>query len=65
MSDPFPQVLIIAHQAVLRCLYAYLTNREPAEVPYIAIPLNQVIELQPRAYGSIEKRYNLGMSEEK
>ena len=52
-------VLIIAHQAVLRCPYAYLMDREPSEVPYIAIPLNQVIQVVPKAYGAVEQRFNI------
>ena len=52
-------VLIIAHQAVQRCLYAYLMNREPSEVPFIPIPLNQVIQVEPRAYGAQETRFNI------
>ena len=52
-------VLIIAHQAVQRCLYAYLMNREPSEVPFIPIPLNQVIQVEPRAYGAQERRFNI------
>lgn len=50
-------VCLFLRISLKRCLYAYLTNREPSEVPFIPIPLNQVIELQPRAYGSIEKRH--------
>jgi broad specificity phosphatase PhoE len=30
-------ILIIAHQAIQRCLYAYLMDREPAEVPFIPV----------------------------
>jgi broad specificity phosphatase PhoE len=52
-------ILIIAHQAVLRCLYGYLQNRDPSEVPFIPIPLNTVIQLQPRAYGCVETRFVL------
>lgn len=52
-------ILIIAHQAVLRCLYGYLQNRDPREVPFIPVPLNTVIELQPRAYGCVETRFLL------
>jgi hypothetical protein len=38
-------VLIISHQAVLRCLYGYLMNRDLREVPFIPIPLNTVIQV--------------------
>ncbi|OQR84984.1 6-phosphofructo-2-kinase/fructose-2,6-biphosphatase [Achlya hypogyna] len=43
-------VLIVAHQAILRVLYAYLTNKSPEECPTIDIPLHVVIQLTPKAY---------------
>jgi broad specificity phosphatase PhoE/predicted kinase len=52
-------VLVIAHQAVLRALYVYLTGRPQAECPHASIPLHTVIELQPTAYGYEETRFEL------
>lgn len=43
-------VLIVAHQAILRVLYAYLTNKDPSECPTLNIPLHVVIQLTPKAY---------------
>ncbi|GLE03057.1 hypothetical protein PINS_up011936 [Pythium insidiosum] len=43
-------VLIVAHQAILRVLYAYLTNKAPSECPTLNIPLHVVIQVTPRAY---------------
>lgn len=43
-------VLIVAHQAILRVLYAYLTNKAPAECPTLNVPLHVVIQLTPKAY---------------
>ncbi|KAH9086564.1 hypothetical protein LEN26_019991 [Aphanomyces euteiches] len=43
-------VLIVAHQAILRVLYAYLTNKNPEECPTIDIPLHVVIQITPKAY---------------
>lgn len=52
-------VLVIAHNAVIRALYAYFTD-EPAErVPQLEIPLHTLIQLTPRAYGSAEERVAL------
>jgi broad specificity phosphatase PhoE/predicted kinase len=53
-------VLVIGHQAVLRCLYAYLADVPREQVPYVAVPLHTVLELTPKAYGCDEKRYPLG-----
>ncbi|KAJ1979956.1 Fructose-2,6-bisphosphatase [Dimargaris verticillata] len=44
-------ILIVSHQAVLRCIYAYYLNYTPDELPYIKIPLHTVLKLTPRAYG--------------
>ncbi len=49
-------VVIVAHQAVLRCLYGYLTDRPPADCPYLDVPLHTAIELLPKAYGAHETR---------
>jgi broad specificity phosphatase PhoE len=45
-------VLIVSHQATLRVLYAYLTDKSPESCPEALIPLHTVIQLTPRAYGS-------------
>jgi broad specificity phosphatase PhoE/predicted kinase len=52
-------VLIVAHQAVQRALYAYLMDRPPREVPYLPIPLHTVIRLTPITYGCTEERITL------
>jgi broad specificity phosphatase PhoE len=52
-------VLVIAHQAVLRALYAYLMDRPPTECPRLSIPLHTVIQLTPNAYGCDEQRFAL------
>jgi broad specificity phosphatase PhoE len=44
-------VLVIAHNAVLRALYAYFLGVPRERCPYLAIPLHTVIELTPHAYG--------------
>jgi 6-phosphofructo-2-kinase/fructose-2,6-biphosphatase 2 len=50
-------ILIIGHQAILRCIYAYFMNYNHEDLPYIKIPLHTVIELTPKAYGCEEKRF--------
>ncbi|WFD37014.1 Fructose-2,6-bisphosphatase [Malassezia cuniculi] len=52
-------ILIIGHQAILRCLYAYFHGLDQSELPYIKIPLHTVIKLTPKAYGCDEERYKL------
>lgn len=50
-------ILIIAHQATIRCMYAYFMNLDHEELPYARIPLHTVIELIPQAYQCIENLY--------
>ncbi|KAI9281839.1 6-phosphofructo-2-kinase-domain-containing protein [Sporodiniella umbellata] len=52
-------ILIIGHQAILRCIYAYFMNYKHEDLPYIKIPLHTVIELTPKAYGCDEKRFKV------
>lgn len=52
-------ILIIGHQAILRCIYAYFMNYNQEDLPYIKIPLHTVIELSPKAYGCDERRYKV------
>ncbi|TFY52444.1 hypothetical protein EVJ58_g10016 [Rhodofomes roseus] len=58
-SERQENILIIGHQAILRCLYAYFHNFPQADLPYIKIPLHTVIKLTPKAYGCDEERYTL------
>ena len=57
-------VLVIGHQGILRILYAYFMGLDRKEAPYVSIPLNNVIELTPHAYGCHEKRFCLMRKEE-
>lgn len=50
-------ILIIAHQATIRCMYAYFMNMTHDELPYAPIPLHTVIELTPKAYGCTQRLY--------
>ena len=44
--------LVVGHQAVLRCLFAYLNNVEQEKMPHLSLPLNTVLKLTPHAYGT-------------
>ncbi|XP_039297021.1 6-phosphofructo-2-kinase/fructose-2,6-bisphosphatase-like isoform X2 [Nilaparvata lugens] len=44
-------VLVVSHQAVLRCLLAYFLDKSADELPYLHVPLHTVIKLTPVAYG--------------
>ncbi|CAJ0588147.1 unnamed protein product [Cylicocyclus nassatus] len=50
-------VLVISHQAVLRCVLAYFTNKNREELPYLKVPLHTVIKLTPKAYSCEVEMY--------
>ncbi|TRY62690.1 hypothetical protein TCAL_12965 [Tigriopus californicus] len=44
-------VLVVGHQAILRCILAYFEEIDEDELPYLEVPLHTIIKLEPRAYG--------------
>ncbi|XP_077059311.1 6-phosphofructo-2-kinase/fructose-2,6-bisphosphatase 2 isoform X2 [Siphateles boraxobius] len=44
-------VLVICHQAVMRCLLAYFLDKSADDLPYLKCPLHTVMKLTPVAYG--------------
>jgi len=51
-------VCIVAHQAVLRVIYGYLTNQDPIKIPELDLPLHTLIELTPKPDGTMyEERF--------
>uniref|UniRef100_A0A4W4E848 6-phosphofructo-2-kinase domain-containing protein n=1 Tax=Electrophorus electricus TaxID=8005 RepID=A0A4W4E848_ELEEL len=44
-------ILVICHQAVMRCLLAYFLDKTAEELPYLKCPLHTVLKLTPVAYG--------------
>lgn len=50
-------VMIVTHQAVLRCIYAYYMNVPQEESPWMEVPLHTLIKLTPRAYHTQEERF--------
>jgi broad specificity phosphatase PhoE len=49
-------VVVIAHQAVIRCLVAYFTDQSMEACPRLEVSLHTIIELVPKAYGPVERR---------
>ncbi|CAD6190700.1 unnamed protein product [Caenorhabditis auriculariae] len=43
-------VLVVSHQAVLRCILAYFYDLPLSGLPYIETPLHSLVKLTPRAY---------------
>lgn len=49
-------IMIVTHQAVLRCIYAYFMNVPQDRSPWMEVPLHTLIRLEPRPYSTIETR---------
>ena len=50
-------ILIVTHQAVLRCIYAYFMGSSQEQSPWMEVPLHCLIRLTPKAYGTQEERF--------
>ncbi|KAK3680874.1 6-phosphofructo-2-kinase-domain-containing protein [Podospora appendiculata] len=50
-------ILIISHQAVIRCIYAYFMQKTQEESPWVPVPLHTLMKLTPRAYGTEVQTY--------
>jgi broad specificity phosphatase PhoE/adenylate kinase family enzyme len=43
-------VLVVSHQAVLRCVLGYFLRTRPDDLPYLNVPLHTIIKLTTRGY---------------
>ncbi|KAG0212588.1 hypothetical protein BGX28_006024 [Mortierella sp. GBA30] len=50
-------VLIIAHESVIKCLYGYLFGLSERDIPSLEIPEGVLLELVPTAYTTDETRH--------
>ena len=58
-------LLIVSHQAVLRCLYAYLMNLPRGQCPKLEIPLHTVMKITWDGWSEpVEEEIPLGPSKE-
>ncbi|TRY98613.1 hypothetical protein DNTS_005288 [Danionella cerebrum] len=52
-------VLVVCHQAVMRCLLAYFLDKSANDLPYLKCPLHVVLKLTPVAYGCKVEMFDL------
>ncbi|KAI9923559.1 hypothetical protein MW887_008568 [Aspergillus wentii] len=52
-------LLIIAHESVLRVLYGYLMACNAADIPFLEFPRNEIIEIIPESYQNESKRIHI------
>lgn len=49
-------VLIITHQAIVRCIFSYFMEVDQSKSPWMEVPLHTLMKLTPKAYGTqVEK----------
>jgi len=53
-------VVVVGHQAVLRCLLGYLLEIDEEQMPWLEVPLHTVMKLTPVAYGCKKEEIFLG-----
>ena len=52
-------LLIIAHESVLRVLYGYLMACNAVDIPFLSFPRNEIIEIIPASYNNEAKRIHV------
>ena len=52
-------LLIVAHESVLRVLYAYLMHCSTMEIPFLHFPRDEIIEIIPAAYQNESQRIHI------
>lgn len=52
-------LLIIAHESVLRVLYGYLMACTVGDIPFLKFPRNEVVEIVPNAYYNVANRIDI------
>lgn len=53
------EIVIVAHQAVLRCLYAYFVDLQQEEIPFLDVKRNTLFKLSSQTFGVQEKRIRI------
>ncbi|KAI9793401.1 MAG: hypothetical protein M1816_000293 [Peltula sp. TS41687] len=52
-------VLLIAHESVMRVLYGYLMACNAADIPNLTFPRNEIVEIIPASYNNQAKRITI------
>ena len=52
-------VLVVSHQAVLRCLFVYFLDVAIEELPFINVESSTVYQFTPKAYGTDVQKFKL------
>ena len=50
-------ILLVSHQATLRCLFSYFEAHKVNTIPYISVPLHTLVKLEPGILGFTKTTY--------
>ncbi|KAL2441401.1 Fructose-2,6-bisphosphatase [Exophiala dermatitidis] len=50
-------IIIITHQAIVRCIFAYFMEIPQEKSPWMEVPLHTLMKLTPKAYGTEVERF--------
>jgi len=59
MEREVTDLVIIAHQSILRVLCAYFMENSAEQIPFMSFPRNEIVEVIPGAYKSQIKRIHI------
>lgn len=55
-------ILIITHQAIVRCIFAYFMQVDQSKSPWMEVPLHTLMKLTPKAYGVDVEKFKANIS---
>jgi 6-phosphofructo-2-kinase/fructose-2,6-biphosphatase 2 len=50
-------IIIITHQAIVRCIFSYFMEIPQEKSPWMEVPLHTLMKLTPKAYGTEVERF--------
>jgi len=50
-------IIIITHQAIVRCIFAYFMQLPQEKSPWMEVPLHTLMKLTPKAYGTEVQKF--------
>lgn len=60
MERMYGDILVIAHESVLRVLYGYLMACSVNDIPFLSFPEEEIVEISYNAYSNSARRINIG-----
>lgn len=62
-ASPTP-VIVVSHQATLRCLYSHFKSLKWEEIPFVKVPLHSLVKFEPGFLGYRKTIYKFDIEKE-